>query len=145
MGTKVCSKCKQIKDESEFSWHWLNIRKHSSCNDCRKKYQTEYYERTREAQAEYKKTHQEETRETARHYVYTYLQSHPCVHCGEADPYVLTFHHVRGRKKMNLSQMVNQGYSLEALQEEMDKCVVLCANCHMKEEKRKRGTKYWIF
>ncbi len=44
--------------------------------------------------------------------------------CGEADPYVLTFDHVRGSKKMNISQMVNQGYRLEVIQNEIDKCVV---------------------
>lgn len=145
MGTKRCSKCGLVKDESEFSWHWVGIKRHSACNACRKGYQAGYYERTKEEQLAYKTKRQEEKREAARHYVYQYLQTHPCEHCGEADPYVLTFHHVRGRKKMNISQMVNQGYSIEAIQKEVSKTIVLCSNCHMKEEKKIRGTHYWIF
>ncbi len=129
----------------EFPWHIKFVKRHSACADCRKLYQDQYYQRTKEVQAEQKVNRIEEKRETARHYVFQYLQSHPCEICGETDPYVLTFHHIRGRKKMNLSQMVNQGYSIEALQEEIDKCQVLCANCHMRVEKKKRGTNYWIF
>jgi hypothetical protein len=77
------------------------------------------------------------------------LRSQPCVGIDpegcpyrETDPFVLTFHHVRGTKKMDISQMVNQGYSLPAMQEEIEKCIVLCFNCHMRSEKQRRGTKY---
>jgi hypothetical protein len=142
---KQCSKCREWKEDDEFSWHWVGLKKHSSCNECRRKYQADYYERTRQKQAEYKASRQVDKREEARHFVFQYLQSHPCELCGESDPYVLTFHHIRGRKKMNVSQMVNQGYSIEALQDEIDKCQVLCANCHMRVEKGKRGTIYWLF
>lgn len=145
MSTKICSKCGVEKDESEFPWHFVGVKRHSACSDCRKKYQKGYYQRTKDNFIEKKTNRLLDKRDEARHYVFQYLQTHPCEKCGEADPYVLTFHHVNGRKKMNLSQMVNQGYSIEAVQEEMDKCIVLCANCHMREEKRKRGTFYWIF
>jgi hypothetical protein len=82
-------------------------------------------------------------------FVTEYLRSQPCVGIDpegcpyrETDPFVLTFHHVRGTKKMDISQMVNQGYSLPAMQEEIEKCIVLCFNCHMRSEKQRRGTKY---
>ena len=136
MATKICSKCGLEKDENEFAWHWYGLRRHSACNDCRRKAQRDYYERTKEHPLEYKYNRQADEREEARHYVYEYLQEHPCVDCGESDPMVLTFDHVRGRKKMNISQMVNQGYSLEAIQEEIDKCEVVCANDHMRREKK---------
>lgn len=48
----------------------------------------------------------------------------------------------RQLKKMAVSQMVNQGYSLTALQTEIDKCEVRCHNCHHRIEKKGRGTKY---
>lgn len=44
---------------------------------------------------------------------------------------------------MNVSQMVNQGYSLDAIRSEIDKCVVRCTNCHMRVEKQRRETIYF--
>lgn len=102
----------------------------------------DYYERNKQQELDYKWERQIAKREEARLYVFTYLTQHPCINCGERDPLVLTFHHVHGTKKGNVSQMVNQGFSLRLIQEEIDKCDILCANCHMKEEKRKRGTIY---
>jgi DNA-directed RNA polymerase subunit RPC12/RpoP len=43
---------------------------------------------------------------------------------------------------MVISQMVNQGYSIEALQAEISKCEVRCHNCHHRIEKKRRGTIY---
>jgi hypothetical protein len=34
---------------------------------------------------------------------------------------------------MDISRMVNHGFSKESIQEEMDACVIICANCHRKE------------
>jgi len=43
---------------------------------------------------------------------------------------------------MNRTQMVNQGYSLEAIKIEISKCQVRCGNCHLRIEKLRRGTVY---
>lgn len=53
-----------------------------------------------------------------------------CIDCGETNPLVLDFDHVRGEKKMNVSDMARSSYSIEALMEEIDKCEVRCSNCH---------------
>jgi hypothetical protein len=76
----------------------------------------DYYERNKEKELAYKWDRQVKKREEARLYVFTYLSEHPCQDCGENDPLVLTFDHVRGTKKTNVSQMVNQGYSLRLIQ-----------------------------
>ena len=140
---KVCSKCGIRKGESEYAWSIKGVKKHSSCNACRAKSQADYYRRTKPQQLKYKYKRQAENREEARHYVFSYLSNRPCVDCGETDPYVLTFDHVRGSKKMNISQMFNQGYSLKALRQEIGKCEVRCANCRMRKEKERRGTLYF--
>lgn len=58
-------------------------------------------------------------------------KSVPCMDCGKTyPPYVMHFDHVRGEKISNVSTMVNAGLSLETIQEEIDKCEVVCANCH---------------
>lgn len=140
---KVCSKCGEKKPDSEYTWSIKGVKKHSSCNSCRAKAQADYYQRTKPQQLKYKYKRQEAKREEARHFVFNYLSRTSCVDCGEADPYVLTFDHVRDIKKMSISQMVNQGYSLKAIRHEINKCEVRCANCHMRKEKKRRGTLYF--
>ena len=140
---RVCTKCGLPKDlEKDYSWSIRGVKRHSSCNECRAKERMDYYGRNKEKELKYKWERQVARREEARGYVANYLSTHPCVDCGSSDLYVLTFDHVRGTKKMNVSQMVNQGYSIQALQDEISKCEVRCASCHMKIEKQRRGTKY---
>lgn len=59
-----------------------------------------------------------------------YKRTHPCVDCGEDDPIVLDFDHVKGKKKMSLCQMKSAGMSLRLIEEEIAKCEVRCSNCH---------------
>lgn len=139
---KICTKCGQEKDVSEFSWSIKHIKRHSSCNKCRAEERMDYYRRNKDKELKYKAERQINKREEARSYVFSYLKSHLCVDCGQSDPMVLTFDHVRGKKKMNISQMVNQGYSIEAIQKEISLCEVRCGNCHLRIEKERRGTLY---
>lgn len=55
---------------------------------------------------------------------------HGCQDCGmfPKQPEVLDFDHVRGQKVTEVSLMRNS--TLEALVEEIEKCDVVCANCH---------------
>ena len=55
----------------------------------------------------------------------------PCVDCGERFPhYVLDFDHVRGEKVNNISLMAGRRCSLTAIKAEIEKCELVCANCH---------------
>ncbi len=52
-----------------------------------------------------------------------------CERCGIKDKRVLQFHHTNpGEKFGNVSEM--KGFPLTKVQAEIDKCSVLCANCH---------------
>lgn len=73
-----------------------------------------------------------------RRLVYLYKLNNPCVDCGEVDPCVLQFDHVKGRKVGNISDMVKTA-SIEDLQKEMRKCEIRCANCHMRRTARVHG------
>lgn len=55
-----------------------------------------------------------------------------CRQCGEGRPPALDFHH-RDGKTEDVSAMVNSGYSRSRIRKEVDRCVVLCANCHRKK------------
>jgi hypothetical protein len=68
-----------------------------------------------------------------RIFVLEYLKSHPCVDCGEVNPVVLEFDHVRGEKHFNISKASTLNISLPRLQDEVAKCDVRCANCHRKK------------
>jgi hypothetical protein len=63
-------------------------------------------------------------------FVLDYLRTHPCVDCGESDPVVLEFDHVRGKKDGSISAMVSAGRPIAVIQAEIEKCDVRCANCH---------------
>ncbi len=61
-----------------------------------------------------------------------------CKHCGERDLVVLDFHH-RDKSTKEFDVGNKRSASWETIQSEIDKCDVLCANCHAIEEYRLRG------
>jgi hypothetical protein len=64
-------------------------------------------------------------------------KSQPCKDCGLKYPhYVMDFDHVRGKKVENVSHML--GWSMEDLLKEIEKCEVVCANCHRERTHRRK-------
>jgi hypothetical protein len=74
-----------------------------------------------------------------KQYVEDYLKTHPCVDCGETDIIVLDFDHVRGTKRKDVSFMAASGYSLKAIQEEINKCDVVCSNDHRRRTAKRNA------
>jgi hypothetical protein len=74
-----------------------------------------------------------------KQFVFDHLSTHPCVDCGEADPVVLEFDHVRGEKVNEVSTMVRNGSSIEVIRNEIQKCEVRCANCHRRVTATRRS------
>lgn len=68
-----------------------------------------------------------------------------CIDCKQKYPYfVLEFDHVRGQKIGNIAQMVSWN-TIEEIYEEIDKCDIVCANCHrFRTQNRKENKKYRI-
>ena len=58
------------------------------------------------------------------------LKSNGCIVCGEKDPACLDFHHLHD-KSFNIGNKCRDR-SVDSIKNEVDKCVVLCANCHRK-------------
>lgn len=66
-----------------------------------------------------------------------YLFDHPCVDCGETDPVVLEFDHI-DTKSFDIAYGIRNN-SWESVLREMDKCEVVCANCHRRRTSRRGG------
>jgi hypothetical protein len=66
-----------------------------------------------------------------RSYLQEFKSAAGCLVCSESDHVCLSFHHLDpAEKELQVSDV--HLHSLEALQEEVKKCVVLCENCHRK-------------
>ena len=66
----------------------------------------------------------------AEEYVNAVKSLSQCIDCGEKNPVVLDFDHVKGNKIMCISNMVRNSYSIETIKKEIKKCEIRCANCH---------------
>ena len=70
----------------------------------------------------------------ARRYLENLKRARSCMVCGESDFRCLDFHHSSGAEKVaGLSQLATDGAAITRLDKELEKCVVLCRNCHAKE------------
>lgn len=96
-------------------------------------YHREYYERTKEVRRQQKRENHKKRKAVAYEKVRAFLISNPCVDCGETDPVVLQFDHVRGEKDRAISELIARGSSLEKIFAEIEKCDVRCANCHLRK------------
>lgn len=114
-GIKECRKCKETKALQHFS------KKASSpdgyrgkCKACVQRVNQLYLQRTKRWYNAYKAT--------------------LCCPCGENHPACLEFHHRDPATKIKaVSDMVADGYSIPTVKREIDKCDVMCANCHRKK------------
>lgn len=64
---------------------------------------------------------------------FDFLLENPCVDCGEKDPVVLDFDHVRGMKDRAIGLLIRRGSSVKRLMDEIAKCEIRCANCHRRK------------
>jgi hypothetical protein len=137
MGKLTCNVCLKTKDEAEFNWRWkaLGI-KQRRCRECQHIQQNDWYARNKEFHKKKMVAQKQRVRQETRQYVENYLATHPCVDCGESDLAVLEFDHVRGFKKYNISYMLRSGYGVTAVEKEIAKCDIRCANCHRKKHKK---------
>jgi protein-arginine kinase activator protein McsA len=75
------------------------------------------------------------------------IRQRVCADCGEYDFSVLNFDHVRGVKKKDITRMMADGDSIAAILAEIAKCDVVCFNCHMRRESKRRSggrfRKFW--
>lgn len=119
---KRCNSCKEIKPYSEFHTYHTKSRKNDVYRpDCKICYRRKKQERDKKINEEYEKWYKKIPKK--------------CERCGEERPYLIDFHHVNPiLKTIEISKIRSKSWSLErkiaAAEEEMNKCIQLCSNCH---------------
>ena len=100
-------------------------------------------EKRKEKNREYQKKHYSENKEyyikkakesksKVREQYDDYKKNLKCEICGENHPATLDFHHKEpNEKKIIISESIFR-WSWNSIKREIDKCSVLCANCHRK-------------
>lgn len=134
-GKKKCSICKAVLPATNEYFGFRKSAKdgfYSSCKSCSRNTGKDYNKRKGHIRNERKKPYVAAYRKATRTFLLAYLHRHGCIDCGEKDPIVLDFDHVRGTKQYNVSMMSGSGYSLGKIMEEISKCEVRCSNCHRK-------------
>lgn len=127
--TKVCGTCKESLPLDKFSRSKAKPDGlQSKCKDCTKTYYQDYYKNSpteKDRILAKNAAHRASLREIVRE-----KKSVPCADCDRSFPhYVMDFDH-QYDKKFNIGSSVSSGLPMKSLLEEIDKCEVVCANCH---------------
>ena len=128
---KTCARCKEQKPLDQFS-RKTGTQLQSYCKSCNKEHNRDHYLNNKEMYALKRDKWKKEYKIEA----YTFLREtakNGCVKCGEKDYACLHFHHInRETKVASICKMISNSRSLVTIKEEVTKCDVLCANCHLK-------------
>ena len=74
----------------------------------------------------------------ARRHVGSILAGSACTDCGLRDPVVLEFDHL-DEERRDISVMISRGAKIPALDAEIAKCQIVCANCHRRRTAVRAG------
>ena len=97
-------------------------------------YGRDYYQRNRQHLLAKQAEKNRRLRERQRQWLIDYKKGLSCVRCGESHPATLQFHHRNQQEKeFEISLYTALGFSKARLLAEIEKCDVICANCHAKE------------
>lgn len=128
-----CWGCKQDHPVEFFAWkNKKRHMRHKRCKNCTRAATKAHYIKYKDTYCKRAESARTDRRIDTRKKNYEYLLQHPCIVCGETDPIVLHFDHRDSKlKRKCVSQL--SGYGWKAIKAEIDKCDVLCANCHMRK------------
>lgn len=129
------------KPIEEFSWKYKakGIRC-ATCRECMRLYIRSHYKRNTEYYIKKAGRKRRAFLTATRKKLFNYLSTHPCVDCGESDPVVLEFDHIkRETKEAAISEMLSRQVGWSRVLAEIEKCEVRCANCHRRKTAKEQG------
>jgi 5-methylcytosine-specific restriction endonuclease McrA len=134
-----CSRCGLEKPLEDFAWHRREKgQRQHHCRPCQAQYRREHYVRNRGRYVERSGRRKQELWAARTQLLLDHFADHPCTDCGETDPLVLEFDHLRD-KRFNIGTKLAT-FPWEVILEEIAKCDVVCANCHRRRTARRRGS-----
>lgn len=113
METKICTKCKKELPIEDFNWRNKDKgTRRSECKYCHTSFMKKIYEDKKKLVANIK-------------------SQLKCQKCGESKEYMLDFHHLDpNEKETTIARMTSNLYKINRVLDEIQKCIVLCSNCH---------------
>lgn len=129
-GIKHCTGCCKDMPLAEFYPDKKSGGHRANCKACQKgAVMKSYYKDVVASRA--KKTEYRSVKLAGRYAELDALKDVPCADCGGRFPAIcMDFDHVRGEKIANISVMVHQRVAWELVLAEVEKCDVICSNCH---------------
>ena len=78
------------------------------------------------------KQDRDKERNKVKLYIKNYKKNKSCKECGYKEhTEILQFHHKNGGNKLkNISSLIRMRVTINKLKEEINKCILLCPNCH---------------
>lgn len=133
--TKTCSLCKTEKHIDQFALRNREQGTYQSwCKPCKQAYESDYYRKSSSRKEQIKQQNAVAIERT-KAYILTRKEG-GCVDCGELDPIVLDFDHIGDDKTYDIGNM--RGWGIEKIKKEIDKCEVVCSNCHRRRTHTRR-------
>src|SRR5262249_10558994 len=77
-------------------------------------------------------------REERTKLLFEYFEEHPCTDCGERDPVILEFDHLRDKSFAIGSKLTHMAWA--KILAEIEKCEVVCVSCHRRRTESRRGS-----
>lgn len=125
MVMKYCPKCKNEKILELFCNNKTKKDgKSRICKKCQKEHDLKSYNKHKISRQ--KRVRKRDLKQKEK--FFNYKQTLSCIKCNDTRGYVLDFHHKDPSKKEN--NVSNLVVSPNKLKKEIDKCVILCSNCH---------------
>jgi hypothetical protein len=127
---KTCPKCNLEKDEKDFSKN--KNRKDGLNGHCKTCHSI--------AWKAYRKNNKEKISKqvidrvkTLKVWIKEYKSKLQCTRCGENEICCLDFHHRdKETKDLTISRAITNGWAIKRLLKEIEKCDIVCSNCHRK-------------
>jgi len=136
--TRKCYRCGEVKPTAEFAWRRKEQGQHDTfCRPCRSAYGKEHYAANRSRYIEQARVQKQRLRLERTTYLLAFFRTHPCVDCGEQDPVVLEFDHLRDKSFAIGPALTTRNW--QSILDEIEKCEVVCSNCHRRRTARRRG------